>query len=153
MCLWYIGLCTPSQRHLDALTTKAGEKCGLPSLSRLAMLVVVSMSASCSLPEPPANRYQSDVEVMQQEARPVAELHKQALAAIDDGQYQQAIDYLQRAIKIQPRNAWSWHYLAQTYWHEGQFERCVAMIERSSSYGSYDDVLGGANDRLRAQCQ
>ncbi len=122
-------------------------------VSRLATLLVIMMSVSCSVPEPPPNRYQSDVEVIQQEARPVAELHNQALAAIDDGQYQQAIDYLQRAIKIQPRNAWSWHYLAQTYWYEGQLERCVAMIERSSSYGSYDDVLGGANDRLRAQCQ
>ena len=143
----------PPQRTSRRPQHKVGEKCGLPSLCRLATLLVIMMSASCSIPEPPANRYQSDAEVIQQEARPVAELHNQALAAIDDGQYQQAIDYLQRAIKIQPRNAWSWHYLAQTYWHEGQLERCLAMIERSSSYGSYDDVLGGANDRLRAQCQ
>ena len=143
----------PSQRASRRPQHKVGEKCGLPSLNRLATLVVIMISASCSIAEPPANRYQSDVEVIQQEARPVAELHNQALAAIDDGQYQQAIDYLQRAIKIQPRNAWSWHYLAQTYWREGQLERCLAMIERSSSYASYDDVLGGANDRLRAQCQ
>lgn len=143
----------PSQRASRRPQHEAGEKCGLASLSRLATLAVIMMSASCSIPEPPANRYQSDAEVIQQQARPVAELHEQALAAIDDGQYQQAIDYLQRAIKIQPRNAWSWHYLAQTYWHEDQLERCLAMIERSSSYGSYDDVLGGANDRLRAQCQ
>ena len=142
-----------SQRAYRRPQHEVGQKYGLSSLSRLATLAVVMMSASCSIPEPPANRYQSDTEVIQQQARPVAELHEQALAAIDDGQYQQAIDYLQRAIKIQPRNAWSWHYLAQTYWHEDQLERCLAMIERSSSYGSYDDVLGGANDRLRAQCQ
>ncbi len=125
----------------------------LTRICRLATLLAIIMIASCSIPEPLPNRYESDAEVIQQEARPVAELHKQALASIDDGQYQQAVDYLQRAIKIQPRNAWSWHYLARTYWHEGQLERCVAMIERSSSYGSYDDVLGGANDRLRAQCR
>ena len=143
----------PSQRASQHPQHEAGEKCGLPSLSRLATLVVIMMCVSCSIPEPPANRYESDAEVIQQQARPVAELHEQALAAIDDGQYQQAIDYLQRAIKIQPRNAWSWHYLAQTYWYQGQLERCLAMLERSGSYGSYDDVLGGANDRLRVQCQ
>jgi hypothetical protein len=32
MCLWHIGLCTPSQRHLDALATKAGEKCRLDTV-------------------------------------------------------------------------------------------------------------------------
>jgi len=122
-------------------------------VSRLAPLLVIMMSVSCSIPEPPPNRYESDAAVIQQEARPVAELHRQALAAIEDGQYQQAIDYLQRAIKIQPRDAWSWHYLAQTYWHDGQPGRCLAMIERSSSYASYDDALDDANDRLRTKCQ
>ena len=113
---------------------------------------MVSITAACSIQEPPANRYQSDTEASQIEAQPVAELHKQALAALDDAQYQQAIDYLQRAIKIQPRNAWSWHYLAQTYWHKGQLDRCLEMIDRSSSYVS-DDAVSDANDQLRAQCQ
>jgi Tfp pilus assembly protein PilF len=122
------------------------------SLCRLATLAMVSIIAACSLQEPPANRYQSDVEVSQLEAQPVAELHKQALAALDARQYQQAIDYLQRAIRIQPRNAWSWHYLAQTYWREGQPEHCLEMIERSSSYAD-DEVVNGANDKLRVQCQ
>jgi len=116
------------------------------------MLAVVSIITACSIPEPPANRYQSDVDVSQPEAQPVAELHSQALAALDAGQYQQAIDYLQRAIRIQPRDAWSWHYLAQTYWRQGQFERCLEMIERSSSY-AIDEVVDGANDKLKVQCQ
>ena len=59
---------------------------------------------------------------------------------------------LQRAIKIQPRNAWSWHYLAQTYWRDAQYDRCLAMIERSNSYGGYDDALTTANDRLKFRC-
>lgn len=124
----------------------------LSSLCRLATLVVVSIIAACSVSEPPANRYQSDVEVSQPEAQPVAELHKQALAALDAEQYQQAIDYLQRAIRIQPRNAWSWHYLAQTYWSQGQLERCLEMIERASSYAN-DEVVDSANDKLKMQCQ
>ncbi len=117
------------------------------------MLIMVSVITACSIPEPPANPYQSDVEVSQPEAQAVAELHNQALAALDAEQYQQAVDYLQRAIRIQPRNAWSWHYLAQTYWREGLLERCLEMIERSSSYASDDEIVAGANDKLRVQCQ
>jgi Tfp pilus assembly protein PilF len=124
----------------------------LASLCRLATLAMISITTACSVPEPSANRYQSTVEVSQLEARPVAELHNQALAAVDAEQYQQAISYLQRAIKIQPRNAWSWHYLARVYWREGQPDRCLEMIERSSSYAN-DEVVDGANDNLRIQCQ
>ncbi len=114
---------------------------------------MVSIITACSIPEPPANRYQSDAEASQLEAQPVAELHEQALAALDAEQYQQAIDYLQRAIRIQPRDAWSWHYLAKTYWHEGQLEHCLEMIERSSSYANDDEVVADANDKLKGQCQ
>lgn len=121
-------------------------------ISHLVMLFVISITVGCSIQEPPANRYQRDAEVNQIEAKPVVELQNQALAALEDEQYQQAIDYLQRAIKIQPRNAWSWHYLAQAYWHKGQPDSCVEMIQRSSSYAS-DDTVRDANDHLRVQCQ
>ena len=122
-------------------------------LCRSAMAIVLLLPGACSISQVSSNRYQSDIEVGQSEASPVTELHDQALAALDNEQYQQAIDYLQRAIKIQPRNAWSWHYLAQSYWHDAQFDRCLTMIARSLSYASYDDNLERVNDRLRAWCQ
>ena len=122
-------------------------------LHRLAILAILSAATACSIPQKPPNRYQTDIEVSQLEARPVTELQNQALAALNEEQYQLAVDYLQRAIKIQPRNAWSWHYLAQTYWRDAQYDRCLAMIERSNSYGSFDDALLSANDRLKPKCQ
>lgn len=124
-----------------------------PLPRRLAILVIVSIIGACSVPKTPSNQYQSDVEASQPEAGPITELHNQALAALNEDQYQLAVDYLQRAIKIQPRNAWSWHYLAQTYWRDGQYDRCLSMIDRSDSYGSYDDDLGAANDRLKPKCE
>ena len=120
---------------------------------RLALMILVIISAGCAVPEPTSNRYQVDAGASTVEARPVTELQNQALAAINEDQYQQAISYLQRAIKIQPRNAWSWHFLAQTYWHSGQSDRCLAMIDRSQSYVDDDDDLDSANDRLRMKCQ
>jgi len=122
-------------------------------LCRTAMAFILLLAGACSVQPVSTNQYQGDIGDAGVEARPVAELHDQALTALDDNQFQLAIDYLQRAIKIQPRNAWSWHYLAQSYRQNQQFDQCLAMLDRSFSYSSYDDVLELANDRLRAQCQ
>ncbi|MCP4981142.1 MAG: tetratricopeptide repeat protein [Gammaproteobacteria bacterium] len=125
----------------------------VPLLSRLGIFFVILICAACSVPEAPSNRYHSDAEDSQLESGPVKELQNQAIAAINQQRFQQARDYLQRAIKIQPRNAWNWHYLAQTYWHEGQYDRCLAMLERSRSYTSSEDLLRVANDWLEPKCQ
>ena len=121
--------------------------------SRLVIIAMLVLGVACSVSQKPANRYQSDIEIDQPEASPVTELQSQALAAIKRNEYQQAINYLQRAIKIQPRNAWNWHYLAQAYWHDGNYDQCLAMIDRSSSYGSYDQPLSSANEKLLPKCQ
>jgi len=126
----------------------------------LAILLLISVCAACQTPEPVLdNRYQRTIEdtpsasPTQSSSQPVIQLQNQALAAINEDQYQLAIDYLQRAIKIQPRNAWSWHYLADIYWRTGQYPRCLAMIERSTGYAVADDQLAMANTELLEQCQ
>jgi Tfp pilus assembly protein PilF len=124
------------------------------SLCRLTLLLVLSLGAACSVTEAPQeNQYQREADSAAPESEPVRLLHNQALAAINESEYQQAIDYLQRAIKIEPRNARSWHYLADIYWRRGEQARCMEMIERSQSYASGDDWLGDANALLKAQCQ
>jgi Tfp pilus assembly protein PilF len=127
----------------------------VPFLSRLAVFAALSLGAACSVvPEvPPDNRYQRDVESGQSVSEPIRQLHNQALAAINEGQYQLAIDTLQRAIKIEPRNAWSWHYLADIHMRQGELNRCLAMIDRSHSYVNNDEQLDNANELLRAQCR
>ena len=123
-------------------------------LCRLAVFTALSLVAACSVPEGPQdNRYQHDVENSRSQSEPIRQLHNQALAAINESQYQQAIDALQRAIKIEPRNAWSWHYLADVHWRQGERDRCLAMIERSQSYANYDDQLDDANELLKVQCR
>lgn len=124
------------------------------SLCRLALLVLLLIGVGCSVSEEPQeNPYQSPVDSGESGSEPIRLLHNQALAAINESQYQQASDYLQRAIKIEPRNAWSWHYLADVYWRRGELERCLAMIQRSQSYAVDDEQLASANQLLMAQCQ
>ena len=127
------------------------------SLRRLAIVLLLLFSSACQGPEPAVdNRYQRAPEntesAGQAPSSPVVQLQNQALAAINEDQYQLAIDYLQRAIKIQPRDPWSWHYLADIYWRKGQYDRCLAMIDRSSGYAVNDVALADANADLRAQC-
>ncbi len=138
----------------------------------LAIVVLVSICASCQVADQPVdNPYQRPVDnssadndgsqqstadsavAAQSTPQAVIQLQNQALAAINEDQYSLATDYLQRAIKIQPRNAWSWHYLADIHWRQGQHERCIAMIERSQGYAGADKQLDSENLRLREQCE
>ena len=129
------------------------------SFRPLAILVLIALCSACQAPEPvPDNRYQRTIEntssASQAPSQAVIQLQNQALAAINEDQYPLAIDYLQRAIKIEPRDAWSWYYLADIYWRTGQYQRCLAMIERSTSYAAGgDDQLARANAELQGQCQ
>jgi tetratricopeptide (TPR) repeat protein len=131
------------------------------SFRSLAILVLMVLFSACQAPESvPDNRYQRTIENTSSASQVAAtsqvviQLQNQALAAINEDQYQLAIDYLQRAIKIEPRNAWSWYYLADIYWRTGQYPRCLAMIERSTDYAAGDDdQLARANAELLGQCQ
>ena len=122
---------------------------------RLALLFILVLGVGCTVvPEAPEeNPYQREDTPEETVSEPVRMLHNQALAAINESQYRQAMDYLQRAIKIEPRNAKSWHYLADIHWRQGELERCRAMIERSQSYATQDEQLAEDNRRLMGQCQ
>ena len=115
-------------------------------------LIFLIVIASCTGPEITSNRYQTASIASERNTGPVAELHRKAFSAITQKRYPRAVEYLQRAIKIEPRNAFSWHYLAQTYWHSQQYDRCLNMIKRSISYSSKLDDLHQANSVLTLQC-
>jgi Tfp pilus assembly protein PilF len=126
--------------------------------SRLAVIALLLICGACQAPAPvPDNRYQrapdNTATPTPTLSQPVQQLHNQALAAINEDQYAQAADYLQRAIRIQPRNGWSWHYLADIHWRQGQLERCRSMLERADAYAQGDARLVAANAELREQCR
>lgn len=83
----------------------------------------------------------------------VTELQRQAISALNREKPQQSIDYLERAIKIAPRDALNWHYLAKSYYQQGNQKKCLAMIERSMSYSRDDDDIDQANLALSRKCR
>lgn len=119
----------------------------------IPMLLLTLLLSACAL-EPRYNRYESVPGTSQAGVSDaVGELQRSARDALARRDFQQAIDYLQRAIRIEPRNPFSWHYLAETYWRSGDPRRCLDMLERSFSYSSSGDRLENLNQRLRARCE
>ena len=120
---------------------------------RLKTMLLVGLLAACG-GEPRVNPYQlPPAPAASRVDDAVLQLQREAVAAFNRGAYQQAIERLQRAIRIEPRNPLSWHYLAQTYWRSGDFGRCIDMAQRSQSYGAGDERLESINARLLAACR
>ncbi len=117
----------------------------------LPALLALSISA-CAVPTGDNPYQQQSASSAAPGQGAVAELQQQARAALEQGAIAQARDYLQRAIRIEPRNPHSWHYLAQSYRQGGDFARCLQMTERSHSYSRRGDGLDAANQRLKRLC-
>lgn len=124
--------------------------------TRILLTIALLLLSACVKP-PPVERtetYHRPPPEKQQAApkRAPLALQKKAIQAINDQRYDEAIGYLQRAIKIDPRDARSWHYLAQVYWHMHDFPQCRAMVRRAMSYSQQDKDLQQANKTLLQQC-
>ena len=119
---------------------------------KIGLIVLSLLAASCSVPMINTDQYHGDTSTEQASNGPVVELQRLAIGALNQQQFDQSVNYLQRAIKIEPRNAHSWHYLAQSYWHKKSYPQCLDMIERSTSYSTLEDDLDRANAALKTQC-
>ena len=114
--------------------------------------MIPMLLASCAGPKTETERYHRTVSDNLAGTGAVAELQRESIRALEQGNNQLAIEILQRAIKIEPRNPISWHRLAQAYRHSGNYDRCIDMLERSIGYSSVNDDLDRANSALRHLC-
>ena len=121
-------------------------------IKKLAPMLLILLVASCAGPRIETKRYHQISDVDRSGTAAVSELQNEAIRALDRGNTQQAVDYLQRALKIEPRNPFNWYYLAQVYQYSKNFDRCIDMLERSISYSFGNDDLDSANRALRDQC-
>ncbi|MDH5353942.1 MAG: hypothetical protein OEY09_05795 [Gammaproteobacteria bacterium] len=120
-------------------------------LKPLLLFILILSLTSCTL-APQENRYERVALPAKESTGPVAELHRKAMSALAQDNSKEAIDLLQRAIKIQPRNPYSWHYLALSYWQAEEYGKCLAMVDRSRSYSAALDDIEKLNQSLKAQC-
>ncbi len=76
-----------------------------------------------------------------------ADTHVQA------GQWEQAAALLERALRIEPRNAWLWHHLATVRFRQGRYAQAVSLANKSNSLAPGDTVLREKNRRLVEQAR
>lgn len=80
----------------------------------------------------------------------VVALLNDANSAMQNGRDDRAAASLERALSIEPRNAWLWHRLASTRLKQGNLEQAAALAAKSNSFASKDRKLQAANWRIIA---
>lgn len=64
------------------------------------------------------------------------------------GQREAAGASLERALRIEPRNAWLWHELAQLRLAQGQYAQAIALARKSITFAGRERSLQALNWRL-----
>ncbi len=80
----------------------------------------------------------------------VVALLNDANLAMQNGRDDRAAASLERALSIEPKNAWLWHRLANTRLKQGDLSQAAALAARSNSFASPDRKLQAANWRIIA---
>jgi tetratricopeptide (TPR) repeat protein len=64
------------------------------------------------------------------------------------GQNESAGASLERALRIEPRNPWLWHELAQLRQAQGKYSQAISLAQKSSSFAGNDRRLLAQNWRV-----
>lgn len=92
------------------------------------------------------------------EPKPAMSANRAVIALLDRaetsnkaGQREAAGAALERALRIEPRNPWLWHELAQVRLAQGQYAQAITLAKKSNSFGSGQRRLQAENWQLIAQ--
>lgn len=125
--------------------------------SRYILLLACSLlPVACTTTRPPALELPGEPadQVIYPSAKTspaVVNLLNQARDATRQGQLQKAEVLLERTVRIEPRNATLWNYLAKLRLHQGRFQEAIGLAAKSSALsGSRDDKLKADNWRIIA---
>ncbi|MFP3874017.1 MAG: tetratricopeptide repeat protein [Thiohalophilus sp.] len=102
------------------------------------LLLGVLLMACSATPDPGSPGLQVDDEPAQvrptaDTSRPVLALLEQANEAASQGDLAVAESRLERALRIEPRNAVLWYYLAKLRLHQGRLDQAAGLAAKSNS--------------------
>jgi len=102
------------------------------------LLLGVLLMACSATPDTTSAGLQVDEETAQvrpaaQTSRPVLALLEQANSAARQGELAVAESRLERALRIEPRNAVLWYYLAKLRLHQGRLDQAAGLAAKSNS--------------------
>ena len=121
--------------------------------------IPVSQAPSRPEPFPPAEERAPDMTripeatTAQPSGPAVVALLDDAAVRERDGDYDKAIAVLERAVRIEPRNALVWHRLARVNLRHGDASQAEMMAKKSAQFAGNDQRLQAANWRLIASAR
>ena len=112
----------------------------------VAFLVLSALLVFTGCASPPKEKT-SETEAV---APVVTALVTDAQASRQHKEYDQAAVQLERALRIEPRNAELWYELARVYFEQGSFDQAIQFATKSNTL-TKDSGLRAKNWRLMAQ--
>jgi len=96
-----------------------------------------------------------DVVIAEPVPQPAVSDNRAVIALLDrarldtgSGQREAAGASLERALRIEPRNGWLWHELAQLRLAQGQYAQAIALAQKSISFAARERRLQAMNWRV-----
>lgn len=118
---------------------------------RLYVLLVIGALAGCANLTGPSG---------EPEALPIASDNNAVIALVQSarqdaaaGRLPAAAANLERALRIEPRNAVLWHELARVNLHQGQAEQAAQFASKSNTFAGDNSTLRASNWRLIGQAR
>ncbi len=106
--------------------------------------------------DPLAHDNQLEHQVIKPDSRTgdaVKSLLVDARGAASSGNISRAESLLERALRIEPRNAVLWHYMAKMELHQGRYNKAIGMAAKSNSLVKNDKMLLADNWRIIAHAE
>lgn len=117
------------------------------ALQRLFPVLFALFVAACAGPQP------SGEDTSAATGRAATALLARADTHAQAGEWERAAAFLERALRIEPRNAWLWHHLATVRLRQGRYAQAVSLANKSSSLAPADAALQAKNRRLIEQAR
>lgn len=127
--------------------------------SRYILLLLCSLfPIACTTTRPPALEVPGEpadkvIYPSPQTSPAVVDLLNQARTATQQGQLQKAEVLLERTVRIEPRNATLWNYLAKLRLHQGRFQEAIGLAAKSNTLSAQDEKLKADNWRIIAHAR
>lgn len=123
-----------------------------------SLLLTLLLLTSCALPpqqglELPGEDPDKTVLPDRQTSSAVISLLDKARDATRAGDYQRAEVLLERTVRIEPRNASLWHYMAKLRLHQGRYQEAIGLASKSNNLAKNNNILLADNWRIMAHAK